>query len=259
MRKTGLKAGIYEFTGCAGDALTVVHSEDELVDFFTVVDVASFSMAQRNNVEGNLDVAFIEGSITTREQEKKLKEIASRSKTIVAIGTCACVGGLQSMNLELGGWEERFKKVYGRDRVPIVDAFESQPVDNFVQVHYYVPGCPIDARQFFTAFTRLINGNPPELYGFPVCTECKWKENECLLLKDIPCLGPLTAAGCHAACPAHNLPCVGCWGPYEEANLLSEYHLLLEKGFTGEEIKRRVRNFGGKKILEHLKQLGGNR
>ncbi|KPJ59685.1 MAG: hypothetical protein AMJ46_10050 [Latescibacteria bacterium DG_63] len=256
MRRTEMKVGIYEFTGCAGDALTIVHSEDELLDFFSVVDVCSFSMVQRDNREVELDIALIEGSITTREQKEKLIEVASRAKTVVAIGTCACVGGIQSMKLGLGGWEERFKKVYGQERPSIGEAFESEPVDSFVEVHYYVPGCPIDRNQFLRAFTRIMNQDPPELYQFPVCMECKWKESKCLLLEGIPCLGPLTAGGCSAACPSHNLPCVGCWGPYEEGNLVSLYHLLLEKGFTSAEIKRRVRNYGGKKILEHLEKLG---
>jgi sulfhydrogenase subunit delta len=256
MRRTNLKVGIYEFTGCAGDALAILHSEDELVDFFTVVNVSSFLMAKRDNVEEKLDVALIEGSITTEEQKEKLIEIASRSKQVFAIGICACFGGIQSMKLGLGGWEERFKKVYGQDKIPIGKAFESRPIDDFVKVDGYIPGCPIDNQQFFHAFTRIINGNNPELYGFPVCMECKWKENQCLLVKNMLCLGPLTAAGCGGACPSYNIPCVGCWGPYEEANLLAQYHLLLEKGFKAEDIKGRVRNFGGKKIVEYLKQLG---
>jgi len=255
MKKHKLKVGIYGFTGCAGDQLTILHSEDELLDFFSSVEIKSFLMAQRINKEENLDIALIEGSITTQEQKEKLKEIASRTKIVVAIGICSCYGGIQSMKLGLGGWENRFKKVYGKTEISLTTAFESQPIDSFVKVDYYIPGCPIEKNQFLKAFSRIINGNPPELYRFPVCTECKWKENECLLLKDILCLGPLTAGGCGAVCPSYNLPCAGCWGPYEEANLTSEYYLLLEKGFSPEEIIRKFRNFGGKKIIEYFKNL----
>ena len=259
MKESKLKVGVYGFTGCAGDQLTIVHSEDELLDFFRSVDVCSFSMAQRNNREEQLDIALIEGSITTEEQKEKLKEIASRSRMIVAIGICACAGGIQSMKTGEGGWEARFKKVYGDNPPAIVKAFESRPIDDFVKVDYYIPGCPIDKDQFLRAVSRLIHGNPPELYRFPVCMECKWRENECLLLKGIPCVGPLTAAGCRAACPSHNLPCVGCWGLYEESNMSAEHHLLLEKGFDIDEIKRRMRSFSGTKILDYFKQLGDAR
>ncbi len=256
MRERKLKVGVYGFTGCAGDQLSIIHSEDELLDFFSSVDVCSFSMAQRNNKEEDLDIAFIEGSITTEEQKKKLVEIDSRSATIVAIGICACFGGIQSMKVGEDDWKKRFNAVYGENPPKIVTAFESRPIDDFVTVDYYIPGCPIAKDQFQRAFSRLIHGNPPELCGFPVCTECKWKENECLLLKDIPCIGPLTTAGCGAICPSHNLPCVGCWGLYEEANCGAEYRLLLEKGFDMNEIKRRMRSFGGTKVLAHIEQLG---
>jgi sulfhydrogenase subunit delta len=258
MRLTNLNVGIYEFTGCAGDALTVVHSEDELLDFFSVVNVSSFLMAKADNVEEKLDVAVIEGSIATEDQIKHLKEIAARSKVIVAIGICASFGGIQAMKHGQGGWQERFKKVYGKseNEVGISKPFESRPISDFVKVDYIVPGCPIDKNQFFKVFTRLINGAPPEAMSVPVCVECKWKANECLLLKNVPCLGPITSSGCGAACPSYNLPCLGCWGPYEEANITAQYHLLKEKGFESEEIKARIRNYGGSKAAELLKEAG---
>jgi len=253
MRK--LKVGIYGFTGCAGDQLVIVHSEDEILDFFSSVEVVSFLMAQRDNKDEELDIALIEGSITTLEQKEKLEKIASRAKTIVAIGTCACFGGIQSMKLGIGGYEERFKGVYGNAKIEAVEPFESLPIDAFVKVDYYIPGCPIDKNQFFRAFSRIINGAPPEKFIFPVCAECKWKGNGCLLLENILCLGPITSAGCGAICPSHNLPCVGCWGLYEDANLYSEYRLLLEKGFKRDEIINRMRNFGGKKFADNLKEI----
>jgi sulfhydrogenase subunit delta len=258
MKKTNLKVGIYEFTGCAGDALTVIHSEDELLDFLTVVNVSSFLMAKSDNVEEKLDVAVLEGSISTEEQARHVREIAARSNTVVAIGICAAFGGIQAMKTGQGGWQERFRKVYGKseDEVGNSKPMEAKPVSDFVKVDYIVPGCPIDKNQFLKIFTRLINGAAPEQLSIPVCVECKWNANECLLLKDVACMGPITASGCGAACPSYNLPCVGCWGLYDEANITAQYHLLLEKGFKSDDVKARIRNYGGSKAAELLKQVG---
>ena len=153
MKNNKLKIGIYGFTGCAGDQLTILHSEDELLNFFSAVSVTSFLMAQRNNKEENLDIALIEGSITTQEQREKLEEIASRTQTIVAIGICACYGGIQSMKLGLGSWQKRFKNIYKQNQVLLTSAFESQPIDSFIKVDFYIPGCPIDKHQFLKAFS----------------------------------------------------------------------------------------------------------
>ena len=57
-----LKIGIYELTGCAGDALLILDCEKELVDIFQAADIQSFLMAKSDNIDGELDIAFVDGS-----------------------------------------------------------------------------------------------------------------------------------------------------------------------------------------------------
>ncbi len=69
-------------------------------------------------------------------------------------------------------------------------------------------------------------------------------ENLCLLVeRGQLCLGPITVAGCQARCPGCGLPCTGCRGPVEEANVSSEVRVLKEKGFTQVDIQNRLRTF----------------
>ncbi len=258
MEKKKVKVGIYEFTGCAGDALTIIHSEDKLVDFFNSAEIVTFLMAKSdNNFDAKVDIALVEGSISTEKQIEELKKIRENAKLLVAIGSCACYGGPQAARYGTGDFEERLKMVYGDASFSseIGKPVESKPLDDYVKVDFKVPGCPINAEQFFYVYTKLIHGIKPEIFKFPVCTECKWRENECLLLKDKLCLGPITAAGCGARCPSNNLPCVGCWGPIEEANISSEFKLLKEKGFSPEEIERKLRMFGGKAMVERFRKI----
>jgi sulfhydrogenase subunit delta len=161
--------------------------------------------------------------------------------------------------MELGakGWDQRFRKVYGDGFLKLRTPVESKPIDVFVPVDFYLPGCPIDADQFFYCFAHFLRDDVPTLPDFPVCAVCRWKENDCLLLKNILCIGPLTASGCGAVCPSHNLPCFGCFGPMKEANVTSQYNLLKEKGFLVEEIKRRFRMHNGSGMIKPLKKLLG--
>ena len=39
------RVGIYGFTGCAGDQLLIIHTEDKLLNLFNSVDLSSFTMA----------------------------------------------------------------------------------------------------------------------------------------------------------------------------------------------------------------------
>jgi len=252
------KVGFYSFSGCEGDLLTIIHCEDELLDIFAAVDIRSFRMASSEKHDDEpLDVAFVEGSITTKQQVEKVKGIRERAGTVVALGSCACYGGPQSARLGYDDWAERYKKVYGSSRLTATKPIESKPVSEFIRVDYCIPGCPIDKYQFFYALTRLASGLPIELTRFPVCAECKWNENECLLLKGQLCLGPVTAGGCNSRCPNHNLPCNGCWGPADEANVASEINLLKEKNFSTDEIINKLRLFGGAGMVSRFGELLG--
>lgn len=257
MKEEKKRVGLYGFTGCNGDQLIVIHSEEKLLEFFGSAEIKSFSLAKSDNDDTELDIALVEGSVSNQEQSEHIKEIRKRTKMLVALGTCACYGGIQAMELGGKGWDSRFRKVYGdnffSNRTPI----ESKPIDVFVPVDYYIPGCPIDADQFFYCFAHFLEGDRPVFPDYPVCYDCRIRENDCLLLKGILCIGPLTAAGCGSRCPSHNLPCLGCWGPMKEANVTAEFNLLKEKGFSVEEIKRRFRMHSGSGMMKPLKKILG--
>ncbi|MHA1685934.1 MAG: hypothetical protein ACTSYD_05920 [Candidatus Heimdallarchaeaceae archaeon] len=250
--------GVFGFSGCAGDQLAIIHMEDELVDFFTSAEIKFFHMAQSHQEVPKVDIALIEGSINTDKQLQELKEIREKADIVVAIGTCACFGGIQYLPEDSKEFKERFEGVYGKD-VKMSDftvgkAMPPQPLDKFIKVDYYIPGCPIAKENFIPIYTKLIMGLEPQKYPYPVCVECKYKENDCLLTRGEFCAGPVTSAGCNAICPSHNLPCVGCFGPYEEANFESLMQKLNEIGLSEEEAKRKLKLFGGSIVHEALKR-----
>lgn len=255
MKKDKVKIGIYELTGCAGDALLILDCEKELIDIFSAADIQSFAMAKSDNIDGHLDIALVEGSVTTEREIEEVNEIRKRTDILVAIGLCATFGGIQSRFRTNLKWKENYEAIYGKQEMSHTSPVESQPVDAYVEVDYYLPGCPISKEQFLNFFTRMVKGNPPEQYPRPVCVSCKANENDCLLKRGEFCLGPLTADGCGSVCINHNLPCVGCWGPVEGANLFSEFYLLKEKGFDREFILKKLANYSGKKFGEFFDSI----
>jgi len=230
-KKEKLKIGIYELTGCAGDALLILDCEKELLDIFNAADIHSFLMAKSDNIDGELDIAFVEGSVSTEKEKKELLDLRKRAKVVVAIGICACFGGIQAAFQSQEEWRKNFKAVYGDVKMTHTKPVQSKPIDSYT----------------------------PELYRFPVCVECKWNENDCLLNKGIPCLGPITSAGCGSVCINHNLPCVGCWGPLEGANLSSEFQLLRDYGFDHDFIKKKMANFSGTGMADFLGKIEGDK
>ena len=107
-----------------------------------------------------------------------------------------------------------------------------------------ITGCPIEKDQFLGAIAALLNGDAPLFPQYAVCTECRMRENNCLLIeRGEVCCGPLTVAGCNARCPQLRVPCVGCRGPAGDANTSSALEMFAQKGFDRQRIAARLRTF----------------
>jgi len=237
------KVGIFGMTGCAGEQIVILNCEDQLMDILKVLDIKSFHTAMsKNDEKSDLDVAFVEGAVVQPEEEALLKEIRKRSRLLIALGTCAVWGGVAAMKNEVS--RQRLKdEVYG-PAGKIFKSIPAQPLRSFVKVDFCISGCPIEKEQFLQAVGSLVHGDIPVLPKYAVCTECKMNENTCLLVeKGQLCLGPITVAGCNARCLSYGIPCSGCRGPVEEANIASEVEILKEKGFTLGDINNQLRTF----------------
>ena len=234
------RIGIYGLTSCAGDQLTILNCEDEILEIASRVDIKSFCLAQTGNEETKLDIALVEGTVSTQKDLERLREIRGRASILVAMGTCACWGGMYTMRNDISR-TELLKGVYGENGDKYFDSLPAQPLKNFVKVDLPITGCPIEKKWFLRIFKAFLHGDIIEVLNFSLCSECKLKENECLLVnRGIFCLGPITLAGCKARCPSHNIPCIGCHGPVDEANYAAEVNILLDKEYTLEEIKRKM-------------------
>jgi len=61
--------------------------------------------------------------------------------------------------------------------------------------------------------------------------------------KQIPCLGPVTKAGCGAICPRFGRDCYACYGPSSDANTTALVNRFEGFGMLPEEIVRRFSLF----------------
>src|ERR1039458_691010 len=122
----------------------------------------------------------------------------------------------------------------------------AQALHEVVKVDLNITGCPIEKEEFVAAIASLLNGDAPLAVEYPVCTECRMRENNCLLTeRGEICCGPLTVAGCGARCPELRIGCVGCRGPVEDANSASLVAEFEARGFARQDIAARLRTFAG--------------
>ena len=113
-------------------------------------------------------------------------------------------------------------------------------------VDFELRGCPIDPGQLLELITSVVLGRRPELPSQSVCVECKSRGTVCVAVaRGVPCLGPVTQAGCGAICPAHDRECFGCYGPAEAVNLVSLTSFYEQQGAPRDQLTRLVRGING--------------
>jgi len=251
------KIGIFGLSGCWGEQIAILNCEDQLLDIIGAVDIVDFlGGSSVNDAESRLLVSFVEGSVANAREEAKIRQIRERSDLVVACGSCACFGGVSAMDAPF----ERPKvieTVYGSNGpIKSWDIGPHRPLSDFVKVDLAIPGCPMETTEFVRAVSALLNGDMPLMPTYPVCLECKMKENECLLVqRGLPCAGPVTMAGCDARCPSHNIACIGCRGPVEEANMASIEQIFGDKELPKEQIKLKLRVFAAP-VLDRTEERG---
>jgi coenzyme F420-reducing hydrogenase gamma subunit len=232
-----VKLAVWKFASCDGCQLTLLDCEDELLTLADQVEIANFAEASSATTAGPYDVSLVEGSITTKHDERRIREIREQSKILVTIGACATSGGVQALR-NFADVAEFVSVVYAKPEY-IDTLATSTPASAHVKVDYQLQGCPIDRGQLLDTLSALLIGRKPRLPAKTVCTECKLRGVTCVVVAEgIPCLGPVTHAGCGALCPRHHRGCFGCFGPSAAPRTATLIPLLRRDGMSESGVDR---------------------
>ena len=236
------RLAVWKFASCDGCQLTVLNLEDELLALAGEVEIAHFLEASRATARGPYDLSLVEGSITTAHDAERIRQIRERSRFLVTIGACATAGGIQALR-NFKDVKEFISIVYARPEY-IATLDRSTPIADHVRVDFELRGCPIDRGQLLEVLTAFLHGRRPNIPAHSVCVECKRRGVVCVMVaRGVPCLGPVTHAGCGALCPAHDRGCYGCFGPMETPNTASLSAWWRKLGVTDDGLVRAFRTF----------------
>lgn len=248
------RVGIFSLTGCAGDQLAILNAEPQLLALAERVEIAVFDMAvsRTEPQTGQLDLALVEGSVSTGRDRRELLAIRKRSKTLMALGTCAVWGGLPAMTRQVP-MEALQKRVYG-DEQAFPDALGAEPLSSHVEVDFSIPGCPIEVNELMDALGAILAGGQPRRIDYPVCAECRMREQICLVQsRREVCCGPVTVGGCNAQCIAFGRPCDGCRGPVDDPHYEATAQMFSRHGLSKADVVDALRRFSAPAWVErHL-------
>lgn len=233
---------VWKFSSCDGCQLSLLDCEDELLAVAEAVDLAMFLEASSQVRPGPYDLSLVEGSITTPHDAERIKEVRARSKLLVTLGACATAGGLQALR-NFGDHPRMMATVYARPQV-IATLATSTPIAAHVKVDLELRGCPVSKAQLLEVVSAVLNGRKPVVPTHSTCVDCKLSGAVCVMVaRGLPCLGPVTHAGCGALCPRYARGCYGCFGPSDAPRTTPLAQRLLEGGASPGEVRRLFLSF----------------
>ena len=222
-KKTLPKFAVLQLSGCSGCEVSLLNS-NEWIENFDLVYMPL--VVSSHKIPDDVEVLLVTGGVRTDEDIHNLRKGASRSRKVIAVGTCALSGGVAQIR-EAHQARQSYLDASHRLRLPsmLPQAF---PIDRFVDVDLYLPGCPPTPELFITALTEAENAKIASI----VCQKCGRKKlpdmrpkeltgsrsgvvlpDICLVNQGYFCVGTSTRGGCGALCTRPGHACVGCRGP----------------------------------------------
>jgi F420-non-reducing hydrogenase small subunit len=267
--KAKLKMAIYWGAACGGCCVSVLDIHETLFTVIEHADLVFWPIAldtKYSDVEEmpdqSIDITLFNGAVRNSENEHMARVLRQKSKVLIAYGSCAHMGGIPGL-ANFSNKEAIFRRVYEEsestinpDKIrPLEEVVVAEgklhiphfyndvmPLNQVVDVDYYLPGCPPQSERLVEVFLAVVNGTelPPKgsvvgASSLVQCDECKRKKSEkkgitrfyrpwevvddgetCLNEQGILCLGPATRGGCGVRCVVGNAPCRGCYGPLDD-------------------------------------------
>jgi sulfhydrogenase subunit delta len=214
---TRLRVAVHKFTSCDGCQLALLNLGPALLTVAERFEILHFAEAGPVDPDVPVDVALIEGSVSTPDEEQRIRRIRAGARHLVAIGACANSGGIQALR-NLPHDEDWVGAIYASPQhIETLKAVRA--IADVVKVDLELWGCPVTSAQVLAALRALAAGVLPVDEADKVCLECKRTETVCVMVaRQIPCIGPVTRTGCGAICPRFGRDCYGCFGPAETPN-----------------------------------------
>lgn len=236
------RVAIFDFACCEGCQLQIANMDEQLLSLIALAQPVEWREAMSEKSE-EYDIAIIEGSITRQQDEERLKVIRQRARTLIALGSCATHGGVNKL-INAFDLAEAKRYVYGdAAEQPHLATAPVKAVHEVVPVDIKVYGCPIEIEEFSRLLRELVQGRKPFIPNYPVCVECKLRENVCRYEFNEICLGPITRAGCNARCPSNGMWCFGCRGPVDNPNVNAARDVMEKYGKTIKDLRGKLQLF----------------
>ncbi|SPE27491.1 NAD-reducing hydrogenase subunit HoxY [Candidatus Sulfopaludibacter sp. SbA3] len=157
--------------GCAGCHMSILDMDETILNIAKRVDVVYGPLVDAQEFPKQVDVALIEGAVSSQDDLEKIRTVRQRSKLVVALGDCAVTANVPGMRNQLIP-RKLLERIYVEgaqecrgvptDGVPAL-LRQAVPIQEVVKVDLHVPGCPPPASAIAFVLGELVEGRVPDL------------------------------------------------------------------------------------------------
>ena len=166
-----LKIGTCWLDGCSGCHMSLLDIDEALIAVLRKADIVFGPLVDAQEWPEGVDVAVIEGAVSSTDDAKMALTARARSQIVVALGDCAVTGNVPAMR---NGIPTRrlLERVYveGATEQPQIPSDgvphllrHAEPLHQSIRVDVHVPGCPPKPNAILTVLSELLEGRTPDL------------------------------------------------------------------------------------------------
>jgi len=158
--------------GCSGCHMSLLDIDERILELAKLVDIVKSPIVDGKEFP-EVDVALVEGCITSDEHLKEIHHIRKKSKILISFGDCAVTGNVPTLRNPFP-LDQVLRRAYmevpstDQGLIPDDKALlkllpKVIPLHEAVRVDVYLPGCPPSADLIFYALTEVVSGRTPDL------------------------------------------------------------------------------------------------
>lgn len=156
--------------GCSGCHMSFLDMDERLLELAARVDLVYSPLVDTKEFPHDVDVTLVEGAVSSEEDDRRIRLIRERTRTLVSLGDCAVTANVPSLRNPFGV-DAVLHRAYienvtlqpqiPRSEVPPLLP-RVLPVHAVVPVDVFMPGCPPSADTIHFALSELLAGRRPD-------------------------------------------------------------------------------------------------
>jgi len=161
-------------SGCSGCHMSFLDIDEALLEIADRFELGKSPLTDiKEFPEDGIDVTLIEGAVANEEHLEVARKARKASKIIVALGDCAVTGNIPALRNGIPP-KRLIEEIYGPELTTngllpskVVPRLleRVRPLNEVIEVDYFIHGCPPASSVIAKAFTALLDGREPELAG----------------------------------------------------------------------------------------------